>query len=468
MLDVRTLAPEESMAAAARTVYALLVAIGPRDPADAGAALHALNVHCTLPGVGRLLAAALCAHEQGRHVTRAQVHALVSPPLVPEDTTAISTIAVAGQSESGGLAAGASAGAVAADCSWLLEAEGLRSMLPGTPLGSGSFGHAVVVAFDGVGSTPVVCKTAVERPDYHRAAHASVGAKVMGRLLVPPGLHAARPGVCGRAPHVAPTGSRRAVQLAHCAGGAGGAGPGGAGGASLAGGAGGAGCPPGPLVLDAAHPDGTPASALQWEAQVLLRIHHPNVVRALRFAAASPKAPACLTLEWCHGNLSQLLRLDGPRLTVAIRCDLVAQVCRGLAAVHDAGLVHYDVAPRNVLILFVGRCSLVAKVADLGCSRPLGAAGLARYRDTPNCCQYPEVADGVRMGVKRCVTTALDTFSLSLFVFPVLFDAAHPLPPHLDALVGKCGDVSPAARPTMPVLCAAFGAAATVGHHGPG
>lgn len=462
---VRTQPPSECMATASQAVQAVLQVVGARGRSGPATLLHTLNVEFTVVGAAQLFRTAACF--PGRRLSRVNVHALVtSGPSASVSASTTAGILMAG-TEGGiptspsGAASGApvasaapaidAPGPLVPDHAWALEEEGSRLMRPGTSLGSGSFGHAVVVAFDGVGGVPVVCKTAVERRgDPHQQLHREAAA---GARLVAPIPHAARAGVCGRADFAPPTGSRRAMLLAF-----------GAGGHRRGGGAGG-----GPLLRDERqpplaspdHPDATPLSALQWEAQVLLSISHPNVLRALRYDSVGVRGP-CLTLEFCHGTLTRLLQLDGDRLSVALRCDVAAQTCRGLAAVHAKGIVHYDVAPRNLLVLCLGRASLVLKVADLGCSRRVGPAGFAEHRNTPNCCRVPEVADGVRAGNKRCVTTALDVFVFARDVVPVLFPAQYPLPRALCDVVGRCLSTDPTQRPTMHHLSLGFNAHAAV------
>ena len=58
-----------------------------------------------------------------------------------------------------------------------------------------------------------------------------------------------------------------------------------------------------------------------------------------------------------------------PERAVAI----LRQACRSLAEAHQAGLLHRDVKPQNVLLCRLGLECDVAKVLDFGLARSVGA-----------------------------------------------------------------------------------------------
>src|SRR5262249_40713796 len=89
---------------------------------------------------------------------------------------------------------------------------------------------------------------------------------------------------------------------------------------------------------------------------------HPNLVTA--YDAGEDRGRDFLVMEYVEGrNLSELVRQNGP-LTVelALRCTL--QAARGLEHAHDAGIVHRDVKPANLMLAGDG-----VKVLDLGLAR---------------------------------------------------------------------------------------------------
>lgn len=106
------------------------------------------------------------------------------------------------------------------------------------------------------------------------------------------------------------------------------------------------------------------------EALSAATVEHPNVVRQIRADLAVD--PPYLVLEYVDGlPLQTAVAQHGPfNLGLAIEC--VRQAALGLQAIHDAGLVHRDVKPAN-LILTPDGC---VKVLDLGIVRIIGADSL--------------------------------------------------------------------------------------------
>jgi tetratricopeptide (TPR) repeat protein len=100
------------------------------------------------------------------------------------------------------------------------------------------------------------------------------------------------------------------------------------------------------------------------EAQLGQSIRHQNVVRTLdcdqEFGGGT--ATCFLVMEYVEGQtLSELLR-ELERVPEELCRHVAREICKGLAAVHDAGVVHRDLKPENVLIT----PEHVVKVMDLG------------------------------------------------------------------------------------------------------
>jgi len=72
-----------------------------------------------------------------------------------------------------------------------------------------------------------------------------------------------------------------------------------------------------------------------------------------------------LVMEYVEGrDLQQVVKQDGP-LEPAVAAEYIRQAAEGLAHAHQAGLIHRDVKPANLL---VDRKNVV-KVLDLGLAR---------------------------------------------------------------------------------------------------
>jgi beta-lactam-binding protein with PASTA domain/tRNA A-37 threonylcarbamoyl transferase component Bud32 len=104
------------------------------------------------------------------------------------------------------------------------------------------------------------------------------------------------------------------------------------------------------------------------EARAVARLSSPNVVAV--FDQGSTGDINYIAMEYVPGpTLRELLNARG-RLSPREALDIVEAVLTGLAAAHEAGIIHRDVKPENVLL---GTGSAV-KVADFGLAR--AAAGL--------------------------------------------------------------------------------------------
>ena len=110
---------------------------------------------------------------------------------------------------------------------------------------------------------------------------------------------------------------------------------------------------------------------LVTEAQALARVSHPNVL--VVHDVGTWEDEVYLALEHVEGEtlLSWLDRV--PRSPAEIRA-MFLQAARGLQAIHDAGLVHRDVKPENLLVGRDGRL----RVADLGLAITAGAPPRSR------------------------------------------------------------------------------------------
>jgi eukaryotic-like serine/threonine-protein kinase len=96
------------------------------------------------------------------------------------------------------------------------------------------------------------------------------------------------------------------------------------------------------------------------EARLAARLAHPNVVRV--FDVGEDEGRPFIAMEYVEGEtLAELVARRGP-LPPAAAATLGMQMCAGLAAAHDAGLVHRDVKPQNLLLGTDG----VLKLGDFG------------------------------------------------------------------------------------------------------
>jgi tetratricopeptide (TPR) repeat protein len=105
------------------------------------------------------------------------------------------------------------------------------------------------------------------------------------------------------------------------------------------------------------------ARRLRREAMAMAKLAHPNVVTVFEVGDLADRP--FVVMEYITGTTLRAW-LTTPRSVREILAMLIA-AGEGLAAAHDAGLVHRDVKPENVLIGVDGR----ARVGDFGLAREL-------------------------------------------------------------------------------------------------
>ena len=101
------------------------------------------------------------------------------------------------------------------------------------------------------------------------------------------------------------------------------------------------------------------------EARSVARLSHPNVVAV--YDQGSDGHNLYLAMEYVPGRTLRQLLIERGQLSPRESLDIIESVLAGLAAAHQAGIVHRDVKPENVLLAEDGR----VKVADFGLARSM-------------------------------------------------------------------------------------------------
>jgi hypothetical protein len=149
------------------------------------------------------------------------------------------------------------------------------------------------------------------------------------------------------------------------------------------------------------------------EVRLALRVTHPNVCRVFDIAQADGRH--FLSMEYVDGeDLASLLRRIG-RLPEDKAIQIARQLCAGLAAAHDEGVLHRDLKPANVMIDGRGR----AKITDFGLAgATAGIRGLEARAGTPQYMAPEQVAGGE-------LSERTDVYALGL-VLHELFTGKRP------------------------------------------
>lgn len=103
------------------------------------------------------------------------------------------------------------------------------------------------------------------------------------------------------------------------------------------------------------------------EGRALARVSHPNVVAV--YDVGTIDTEVYVSMELIEGQTLGQWRKAAKRAWPEV-VDMFVGIAGGLMAVHDAGLVHRDVKPDNILVDGEGR----PKVTDFGLARPEGDA----------------------------------------------------------------------------------------------
>ena len=101
------------------------------------------------------------------------------------------------------------------------------------------------------------------------------------------------------------------------------------------------------------------------EARMAARLSHSAIVQIYDLVTEDDED--ALVLEYVEGR-TLAERLAEGRLSTAEALRLCSEIATGLAAAHEAGLIHRDLKAANVLVTGAGH----AKILDFGLARPLG------------------------------------------------------------------------------------------------
>ncbi len=141
------------------------------------------------------------------------------------------------------------------------------------------------------------------------------------------------------------------------------------------------------------------------EVKVALKITHPNVCRV--YDIGEVDGAHYLSMEYIDGeDLSSLLRRIG-RLPEDKAIQIARQLCAGLAAAHDQGILHRDLKPANIML--DGRGDV--RITDFGLAGLAdGFTGLEIRAGTP-AFMAPEQLSG------KEVTVRSDIYALGLVLY---------------------------------------------------
>lgn len=216
--------------------------------------------------------------------------------------------------------------------------------------------------------------------------------------------------------------------------------------------------------------DGAALARFHREVRVARQVSHKNVCRVYDIGEADGRN--FLSMEFIKGEeLSSLLRRIG-RLPQDKAIQLARQICAGLAAAHDVGVLHRDLKPSNVMIDGDGN----ARILDFG------LAGLTdEFRDDELAAGTPAYMAPEQLEGKE-QTARTDIYSLGLVLYELFtgkkaFEASSlheliklrrsdttptlptsivkDLDPLIEKVIDRCIEKDPGLRPSSALQVAA-------------
>ncbi len=160
------------------------------------------------------------------------------------------------------------------------------------------------------------------------------------------------------------------------------------------------------------------------EARASAQIRSEHVVRTSD-VDTTPMGEAFMVLEYLEGKTLQALYEEyhkgGQRLTYAEALSFAMQMVIGLEAAHEAGVVHRDLKPDNVMITHNSRGEPVVKLLDFGIAKLKIAGELERGLTRPGIIMgTPEYMAPEQVFSADGVDARADVFSLGVIIFEML------------------------------------------------
>ena len=178
------------------------------------------------------------------------------------------------------------------------------------------------------------------------------------------------------------------------------------------------------------------------EARVAARVSHPNLVRMFDYSGAAERP--YIVMEYIGGGtLTDRIRAEGAG---EIDLDRLARELLGaLTAIHEAGIVHRDVKPSNVLLDSEGD----ARLTDFGIAQPEDATHITGTGEVIGTLKYmaPEVLAGNQ------ATERSDLYALGVVLREAL---AGREAPQIEALIDRLTAPEPHERPASAVQALAL------------
>jgi serine/threonine-protein kinase len=203
---------------------------------------------------------------------------------------------------------------------------------------------------------------------------------------------------------------------------------------------------------------------LKSEIKLARKITHPNVLRTFDFGEVD--GHPYISMEYVRGLTLRYLLNETQRIPYTAGLRIARQLCAGLAAAHEVGVLHRDIKPENLILEQTGN----AKLMDFGIARPIrrttpGHTEQGTFVGTPNYSppeqlageELDQRADIYSSGVLMCEmfcgklpftgSNTLEIYMAQTQQQPIKPSEYWPeIPPTLEAIILKCLQRKPTDR----------------------
>ncbi|KAK9152495.1 hypothetical protein Syun_010804 [Stephania yunnanensis] len=184
------------------------------------------------------------------------------------------------------------------------------------------------------------------------------------------------------------------------------------------------------------------------EAEILSKLHHPNVVAFYGVVQDGPGGTLATVTEFMvNGSLRHVLLRKDRYLDLRKRLIIAMDAAFGMEYLHSKNIVHFDLKCDNLLVNLKDPQRPICKVGDFGLSKikrnTLVTGGV---RGT-----LPWMAPELLNGSSSKVSEKVDVFSFGIVLWEILTGEEPYANMHYGAIIG--GIVSNTLRPPVPGYC---------------
>ncbi|KAF5742369.1 hypothetical protein HS088_TW09G00414 [Tripterygium wilfordii] len=184
------------------------------------------------------------------------------------------------------------------------------------------------------------------------------------------------------------------------------------------------------------------------EAEILSKLHHPNVVAFYGVVQDGPGGTLATVAEFMvNGSLRHVLLSKERQLDRRKRLIIAMDAAFGMEYLHSKNIVHFDLKCDNLLVNLKDPSRPICKVADFGLSKikrnTLVTGGV---RGT-----LPWMAPELLNGSSSKVSEKVDVFSFGIVLWEILTGEEPYANMHYGAIIG--GIVNNTLRPPVPIFC---------------